>query len=47
MTPDRGRWLLEHPLDYAHMDPDLLDPYRALRKEADGAILTAVLAVDR
>lgn len=43
----RARWLLEHPLDYAVPIPGLLDPYKTFRQEADGAVLTAVLAVDR
>lgn len=47
MTPDRALWLLQHPLDYADMDPRELDPYKAHAVQADGAILTAVLAVDR
>lgn len=43
MTPDRARWLLEHPLD-AGCD---LAPYRQVLPQPDGALLTVVLAVDR
>lgn len=46
MTPNRAAWLLAHPLDYA--GPGLnLDPYKTHLPQPDGAILTAVLAVDR
>lgn len=45
MTPDRARWLLAHPLDYANGAPpaELVEHL----SQVDGAILTAVLAVDR
>ena len=45
MTPERAGWLLAHPLDYAQM---ALDPaYREVFPQPDGALLTAILAVDR
>lgn len=44
MGPERARWLLEHPLDYIDVS---LEPYRRVLPQADGALLTAVLAVDR
>jgi hypothetical protein len=40
-------WLLAHPLDYVSTDPHQLDPYKRYLPQPDGAILTAVLAVDR
>lgn len=45
MTPERAAWLLAHPLDYAEggISPD----YRLLHRQPDGAILQAILAVDR
>lgn len=46
MTPDRIRWLLEHPLDYADGGP-IPAAYIDHRVERDGSILTATLAVDR
>lgn len=47
MTPERARWLLEHPLDSADLTPDKLAAYRTVTPQPDGALLTAVLAVDR
>ena len=47
MTPDRACWLLQHPLNYAGIDPTLLKPYRHVRAQPSGAILMVVLAVDR
>lgn len=47
MTPERAVWLLAHPLDYAAGDRHQLDPYRTVLPQPDGALLTAVLAVDR
>lgn len=47
MTPDRAGWLLAHPLDYASPDPHALDAYKGVLPQPDGALLTAVLAVDR
>lgn len=45
MTPDRARWLLAHPLNDAE---GAVDPaYRDVIEQPDGALLTAVLAVDR
>lgn len=46
MSPERALWLLRHPLDYAGPGLDLA-AYRGHSVQADGAILTAVLAVDR
>lgn len=41
----RAQWLLQHPLDYAEM---ALDPaYWETLPQPDGALLTAILAVDR
>lgn len=45
MSPDRARWLLQHPLDYADGAPD--PAYKTVTVQPDGALLTAVLAVDR
>lgn len=44
LSADRARWLLQHPLDYADKVPD---EYIAHLVQPDGALLTAVLAVDR
>ncbi len=45
MNADRAAWLLAHPLDYAQM---ALDPaYREVLPQPGGALLTAILAVDR
>lgn len=45
MNAERARWLLQNPADYAEM---ALNPvYREAFPQADGAVLTAVLAVDR
>ena len=45
LTPERAQWLLEHPLDRADM---ALDPAYVVRvTQPDGALLTAILAVDR
>lgn len=45
MNAERARWLLQHPLDYAQM---ALDPaYRETFPQPGGALLTAILAVDR
>jgi hypothetical protein len=47
VSPDPWTWLLEHPLDYASGDPHQLDLYKSITRQPDGALLTAVLAVDR
>lgn len=47
MSPDRAAWLLAHPLDYASSDPAALADWRTREPQPDGAILTAILAVDR
>lgn len=45
MNAERATWLLAHPLDYAQM---ALEPaYQEVRPQPDGALLTAILAVDR
>ncbi len=44
MNAERARWLLQHPLDNTAMP---IDPYRETLPQAGGALLTAVLAVDR
>lgn len=46
MNADRALWLLAHPLDYADGSVPI-DPYRETLPQPDGAILTAILAVDR
>jgi hypothetical protein len=45
MTPDRAPWLLQHPLDSADGAPGV--DYVGHLAQPDGAILTAILAVDR
>jgi hypothetical protein len=47
LTTERIDWLLRHPLDYASGDPRQLAPYRHLLPQPDGALLVAILAVDR
>ncbi len=44
LEPD---WLLAHPLNYVSGDPRQLDAYKRVLPQPDGALLTAVLAVDR
>lgn len=46
MSLDAGRvaWLLAHPLQFGGED---LAPYRSVTRQPDGALLVAVLAVDR
>lgn len=39
--------LLAHPLDFVSTDPDALANYRTVTRQPDGALLTAILAVDR
>lgn len=47
LDAERAAWLLAHPLDYASGDPEQLAPYRYLLPQPDGALLVAILAVDR
>ncbi len=44
MNAERAVWLLQHPLEDGGED---LDPYRQILPQPDGALLTAILAVDR
>lgn len=46
LTAERAAWLLAHPLDYADGSVSI-DPYRAVHPQPGGALLTAILAVDR
>lgn len=45
MSPDRAVWLLAHPL--ADVRAETVLDYRLTIPQPDGALLTAVLAVDR
>lgn len=47
MTPDRASWLLAHPLETAPRTAADLAPWRTETPQASGAVLVAVLAVDR
>lgn len=46
MNAERAAWLLAHPLDYADGTVPI-GPYREVLPQPDGALLTAILAVDR
>lgn len=45
MTPERAAWLLANPLETPSIDEVSLR--REIVRQPDGALLTAVLAVDR
>lgn len=47
MTPERARWLLEHPVTDPLVLADPGNAYRSVTEQRDGALLTMVLAVDR